>query len=98
MSRALSNQTVLVGYFRRLRAVGFWSSPYPRYKFALRSKERSRDGPLKLFALTMPVDIDFRAIPFTNFTVTGGLEIMHDAFTKFPNAETAVELPGGGEN
>jgi hypothetical protein len=31
-----------------------WSSPYPRYDFALRSNERGRDGILKLFALTKP--------------------------------------------
>ena len=44
------------------------------------------------------VDIDFRAIPFTNFTVTGGLEIMHDAFTKFPAAQGSTPAPGGGTN
>jgi iron complex outermembrane receptor protein len=42
------------------------------------------------------VDIDYRAIPFKNFTVSGGLEIMHDAFTKFPVAQLSTPIPGGG--
>ncbi len=43
------------------------------------------------------VDIDFRAIPFQNFTVSGGLEIMHDAFTKFPAAQLSTPVAGGGD-
>lgn len=42
------------------------------------------------------VDIDFRAIPFENFTVSGGLEIMHDAFTKFPIAQFSIPYGAAG--
>jgi iron complex outermembrane receptor protein len=43
------------------------------------------------------VDIDFRSIPFKNLTVSGGLEVMHDAFTKFPNAQLSIPVAGGGD-
>ena len=42
------------------------------------------------------VDIDFRALPFQNFTVSGGLEIMHDAFTKFPDAQLSIPYGAAG--
>ena len=42
------------------------------------------------------IDIDFKAVPFKNFTLSGGLEIMHDAFTAFPAAQLSTPAPGGG--
>lgn len=42
------------------------------------------------------LDLDFKASPFTNFTVSGGLEILHDAFTVFPAAQRSTPIPGGG--
>jgi iron complex outermembrane receptor protein len=44
------------------------------------------------------LDIDFKAAPFKNFTVSGGLEVMHDGFTKFPDAQGSTPIPGGGTN
>ena len=42
------------------------------------------------------IDLDFKAVPFRNFTLSGGLEIMHDAFTSFPAAQLSSPAPGGG--
>jgi iron complex outermembrane recepter protein len=42
------------------------------------------------------VDLDFKAIPFTNFTVSGGFEWLHATFSSFPDAQLSIPAVGGG--
>jgi iron complex outermembrane receptor protein len=42
------------------------------------------------------LDLDAKAIPFDNFTITSGFEWMHATFTSFPAAQLSTPTPGGG--
>lgn len=42
------------------------------------------------------IDGDVEAILFPGFTVSGGLSLVHDRFTSFPNALYEIPLPTGG--
>jgi iron complex outermembrane receptor protein len=42
------------------------------------------------------LDLDFKAIPFTNFTVSGGFEWLHATFSSFPAAQLSIPASGGG--
>ncbi|HUA25001.1 MAG TPA: TonB-dependent receptor [Steroidobacteraceae bacterium] len=42
------------------------------------------------------LDLDIKAIPFENFTISSGLEWMHATFTSFPAAQLSTPAPGGG--
>lgn len=42
------------------------------------------------------VDLDFKAAPFTNFTVAGGIEALKANYRDFPDAQLSTPAPGGG--
>jgi iron complex outermembrane recepter protein len=42
------------------------------------------------------VDLDFKAVPFTNFVLNGGLEWLHATFSSFPDAQLSTPAAGGG--
>lgn len=42
------------------------------------------------------LDLDVKALIATGFTITMGLEALHDEFTSFPNAQLSIPIPGGG--
>jgi iron complex outermembrane receptor protein len=44
------------------------------------------------------LDLDFKAIPFSNFTLSAGLEWLHATFSSFPVAQLSTPAPGGGTN
>jgi len=44
------------------------------------------------------LDTDFEARATTNLTFTGGLTLLHDRFTNFPDAIFAIQIPGGLDN
>ncbi len=46
-------------------------------------------------AVVYGVDADFEARLSSNFSLSGGLTLLHDRFTDFPNADIATLVPGG---
>lgn len=42
------------------------------------------------------LDLDVKALIATGFTITMGLEALHDEFTSFPDAQLSIPVPGGG--
>ena len=42
------------------------------------------------------VDLDFKAVPLTNLTVSGGFEWLHATFSSFPDAQLSTPAAGGG--
>ena len=41
-------------------------------------------------------DLDVKAAPFTNFTISAGMEYLHATYTDFPGAQLSIPAVGGG--